>query len=340
MTTKVLRDYYELEKFVEEVDEIFRRLERREMNEIQAQQALYELQRKYPHNQLVSILTNKSLTQHEKKMLIDELMDQEEPRLRIGEMLYLSQLAIFLACFLAIADQVVGRNWRATVINGSVGVLLGLIGGVIVWLFIDRLYHSLGGGRLDGPRSTQMLARTIAWGVLGLFLAIAPGVVLRSPKRLCIGLAGGLVGGLLGGLLFDPLSEAAESGRAGRFIALGAIGVLTGVATGLIEQAAKGGWLRVTAGLITGKQFILYRNPTYIGSSPQCEIYLFKDLQISPRHAAIHRIPGGFELEDLHSTTGTLVNGKPVTRARLHKGDHVQIGSTCFLFQERARAAV
>ena len=56
-----------------------------------------------------------------------------------------------------------------------------------------------------------------------------------------------------------------------------AIGVVTALATALVENAAKTGWLRVLTGLIAGKQFILYRNPTYVGSSPDCEIYLFKD---------------------------------------------------------------
>jgi pSer/pThr/pTyr-binding forkhead associated (FHA) protein len=115
------------------------------------------------------------------------------------------------------------------------------------------------------------------------------------------------------------------------------IGAFVGLGTGLIENIAKTGWLRVVAGLIAGKQFVLYRNPTYIGSSPQCEVYLFKDAQVRPRHAALHLVPGGFEIEDLNSGSGTFVNGAPITRVRLRNGDQVQIGSTCFVFQEKAR---
>ena len=106
-------------------------------------------------------------------------------------------------------------------------------------------------------------------------------------------------------------------------------------ATALVENVAKSGWLRVLTGLIAGKQFILYRNPTYIGSSPDCEIYLFKDRQVGPRHAAIHLVRGGFELEDLPLGAATLVNGKPVSRMRLRHGDRISIGSSSFLFQEK-----
>jgi pSer/pThr/pTyr-binding forkhead associated (FHA) protein len=89
--------------------------------------------------------------------------------------------------------------------------------------------------------------------------------------------------------------------------------------------------------LIAGKQFILYKDATYIGSSPQCEIYLFKDPTISPRHAALHRRGNGFDLEDLGSASKTFVNGAPVARTRLKRGDQIQIGSTVLLFQERAK---
>jgi predicted component of type VI protein secretion system len=107
--------------------------------------------------------------------------------------------------------------------------------------------------------------------------------------------------------------------------------------TGLIENAAKNGWVKVTAGLIAGKQFILYRNPTFIGSGPECPIYLFRDGQVGKRHAAIHIVPGGFELENLPLGSQTLVNGKPITRARLRSGDEIKIGMTSFRFQEKAR---
>jgi hypothetical protein len=170
-----------------------------------------------------------------------------------------------------------------------------------------------------------------------MFLAIASGFILRNPKKLAIGLVGGLVGGLLGGLLFDPIDMALDNDHLSRFVGITAIGCLTGVGTGLIENAVKSGWLQVAHGLIAGKQFILYRNPTVIGSSPQSDIYLFKDPQIAPRHALVHTVAGGFDLEDTETGTGTYVNGQPTRRVRLRSGDSIQIGSTCFVFQEREK---
>jgi hypothetical protein len=162
---------------------------------------------------------------------------------------------------------------------------------------------------------------------------------MKNPKRMLIGLVGGLLGGLIGGAAYDPAIKLTGHPALGQLVALVSIGLVAGLTTGLIESAAKSGWVRVISGVIAGKQFILYRNPTYIGSAPDCQIYLFKDRKVGRRHAAIHVVKGGFELEDLPLGASTMVNGKPVKRARLRHGDRVMIGATCFLFQEKSPTA-
>lgn len=241
-----------------------------------------------------------------------------------------------LSVSLSIADHVVAQNWRAALINGCVGLALGMLGGVIN-LFVGCItYNSLGGGDLSTPFAMQVFARTLAWAMIGLFLAVAPGLVLMNVKRCLIGMTGGFIGGVLGGMTFDVIAEASND-TLSRLVGVVTIGLVSGLGTGVIELAAKTGWLKVAAGLIAGKQFVLYKNPTYIGSSPQCEIYLFKDPQVSPQHAAIHTVPGGFDIEDLRSATSTLVNGRKVSRTRLRHNDKIQIGSTTLLFQEKQR---
>lgn len=70
-----------------------------------------------------------------------------------------------------------------------------------------------------------------------------------------------------------------------------------------------------------------------IGRSRDCDIFL-EDLAVSRLHATIRQLPdGGYELEDHHSATGTLVNGRPITRCRLNEGDIVQIGLSRLTFK-------
>ena len=247
---------------------------------------------------------------------------------------------MFLALCLGIGEPLSERNLARAVRNGALGAMLGLMGGISVSLFVDRIYRAAGGAaRVDVQQITarDVLARACAWGVLGLFLAAGPGLLMGNLKKIGIGLAGGLIGGAIGGALFDPVSSLAGPDIS-RLVALCAIGLLTGAGTGLIENATKTGWLKVTAGLIAGKQFILYRNPTYIGSGPECQIYLFRDPGVGRRHAALHLVPGGIELEDLPLGQASIVNGHPVTRTRLNHGDEISVGATTFLFQEKVKA--
>src|SRR5699024_9939279 len=112
---------------------------------------------------------------------------------------------LLIAMCLSMAEAVVSRNTPSMVINGSVGPTLGLMGGVAVALFVERLYHALLGTDMSISGGRQIMARTITWSVVGLTLSLAPGVVMRSWKMLLIGAAGGLIGGAVGGALYDGI---------------------------------------------------------------------------------------------------------------------------------------
>ena len=244
-------------------------------------------------------------------------------------------LGLFIGLGLAIAEPIVGHNWKSAVVRAVIGIGLGALGGYICSLFIDDIYNHLGGGNATSGFAQQMFARGVGWSIFGGFLAIAPGMAMRSWKKFLLGLAGGAIGGLIGGILFDPICQLTDSGVPARCVNILGLGVGAAVATALLEEAAKQGWLKVATGVITGKQFILYRNPTVIGSSPKAEIYLFKDPTVAPRHAAINGIGGEFLLTALNGAT-VLLNGKPVRQQRLRNGDQIRVGSTIFLFGSRA----
>ncbi len=304
----------------------------------EAELALRELDRTGANNAYYAIHVDPTLSESQRKTQWRTLAAKDEWTDFLANVLFYSLCGMTIAVCLGVAEAVVDRNWQAAITRGAVAAGVGLAGGIIVSLFVDRLYDVIVGGPEAGAAlGRQMLARAVSWGVLGLFLAAAPGVVLRNVKKLWIGAVGGLIGGFIGGVLFEPLARATGSVHVSRLIAIVVIGVIAGIATGMIENAAKGGWFKVSAGMIAGKQFVLYRNPTYIGSSPQCHIYLFKDPQVGRRHAAVHVVPGGFEIEDLPLGAKTIVNGKPVNRARLRNGDRVSIGATSFNFQEKVR---
>ena len=69
----------------------------------------------------------------------------------------------------------------------------------------------------------------------------------------------------------------------------------------------------------------LKRERTTIGRRPDNEVCL-PNLAVSGEHAAVVTILADSFLEDLGSTNGTLVNGRPIAKHFLRDGDHIDIG--------------
>jgi hypothetical protein len=140
----------------------------------------------------------------------------------------------------------------------------------------------------------------LGWAVFGGALGLGMNLIksTKAPRR--ASLMGGLVGGVLGGMLFDPINRflipATEQGEVMRFVALCAVGLSVGIFVALSERLGRDGWIRVLTGPLRGKAFILYHNPTIIGSSPTASIYLFKDSKVAPEHVALQRAGNGYEL--------------------------------------------
>ena len=301
----------------------------------QANAAIHDILIDSDNNPYLAVELDSSLNPDQKRDRLDEIVRADQWKDLIAHIIGFGLCGLFISVCLSIAEPVIDRNVQAAMKNGSIGAALGLVGGLAASLVVDRIYRAVGGAEHGIFR--QYIAQSLSWAVLGCFVAIAPGVVAMNRKRFYIGVAGGALGGLVGGILLDPLTQLTGSPEMGRLAAICCIGLITGAATGIIKRAARTGWLKVTTGLIAGKQFILYRNPTYIGSAPDCQIYLFRDPKVGRRHAAIHLLKGGVEIEDLPIGTVTLVNGRPVKRRRLRHGDQIAIGGTKFLFQEKAR---
>lgn len=76
-----------------------------------------------------------------------------------------------------------------------------------------------------------------------------------------------------------------------------------------------------------------------IGRKPDNDLPI-DDHTVSSRHAKIVRVQSVYFLEDLKSTNGTAVNGKPVERAQLHDADVITIGQHRIIFQDNATSAL
>jgi pSer/pThr/pTyr-binding forkhead associated (FHA) protein len=63
---------------------------------------------------------------------------------------------------------------------------------------------------------------------------------------------------------------------------------------------------------------------------------VIEDPAVSGHHARIVKVQAVFFLEDLKSTNGTAINGRPITRQQLRDADVITIGQHRLVFQENA----
>ncbi|MFK8115207.1 MAG: diguanylate cyclase [Rubripirellula sp.] len=75
----------------------------------------------------------------------------------------------------------------------------------------------------------------------------------------------------------------------------------------------------------------LDRATATIGRSHECRISL-DDASVSWEHAKVQCSEDGYEIVDLDSTNGVLVNDAPVAGSKLSPGDRIQLGSRIFRF--------
>lgn len=270
---------------------------------------------------------------------------------RAGDDFHLVNLLMFptvvgaIGLFLGAVEGLMCRNLRRALICAVVGLAVGFAGGCVSLIVAGLLFTVAQVIALWFWKDPQpgkmptgiaflvlMMGRALAWSVAAIPAGISQGIALRERKVFSNGLIGGVLGGLLGGLLFDPISVVFSHATASRAVGFTMIGLMVGLFVGVVEQWTKTAWLLMRAGPLAGKQFVIFRNPTVLGSSPKADIYLFKDEAIEPQHALIHNLGGRFEIEDRDSADGTYVNGVPVRRQVLKAGDQIVLGKTVLEF--------
>ena len=269
----------------------------------------------------------------------------------IAGMLLFPTVAAFVGLFLGAVEGIMCRNPTRAFLSAMVGIGVGFGAGLVaifpagmVFNIAIQIMVQIDPGVVQGrmPHGfaflVLMMGRGAAWAIVGIPAGLGQGVAVGEKKVMLNGLLGGVLGGLLGGLLFDPIDLLFSGGHKAslsRAVGLVTIGVLVGLLIGLVEQWTKTAWLLMKAGPLAGKQFVIYRNPTVLGSSPKADIYLFKDSAIEPRHALIHNRGGRFEIEDCETPDGTYVNGVPIRRHILQPGDQIVLGKTVLEFSLR-----
>ena len=244
------------------------------------------------------------------------------------------------------------RLLRRAVIAGLIGMLVGTMGGFLLYLPTNLIYNVFTTWASEQAQEAgifttfalfvQMCGRALSWSLMGMAMGLGQGIALKSNRLLLYGFLGGVIGGLLGGLLFDPIQffiqgSDAPSAHWSRMVGFTVIGLSVGVLIGVVQLLARDVWLRMTHGPLAGKEFLFFKDVMTVGASQQCEIYLFNDPHVLPRHATLRTIGEECEIESLSRDKPVLLNDRSIRRSRLRHGDRITIGRTSFVFQMKQR---
>lgn len=264
---------------------------------------------------------------------------------------------LFLGLTVALALGLVDALWMLTLrqadqiaYRAGAAVLVGCLGGWLGGLF----------GQAFFGWTEWSLFLILGWTLTGLLVGLSVGAFealaarvrhqesASARRKLVNGLLGGGVGGLLGGVLSLSLrglwkalfaakpQELLWSPSAIGFVVLGAcIGLMIALAQVVLREA----WLRVEAGFRAGRELLLSKNETIIGRAESCDIGLFGDPGVEPRHARVLLQQGRYFLVDASSSkAGTYLNEARITQpSPLCSGDLIRVGRSVLRFGERAR---
>jgi hypothetical protein len=239
-----------------------------------------------------------------------------------------------------IAESLVERSTKKAVLRGVLALPLGVLFGFVFYFVANvifslmiRMMVDLGANSIKNP--ALWIARGIAWATFGAAGGVVYGIIGQSAKKGKYGIIGGVIGAGIGGMIFDPIALLSHGGGASRATGFALLGLATGVGMGLVESALKDRWLYVTAGPLAGKQFILYKPRTTIGSKQDSDIYLFKDPNILPQHASLELAGSRVQIR----ATGTVyLAGSAIQSRVLQDNDLLQIGRYTFRYKEKQRS--
>ena len=186
----------------------------------------------------------------------------------------------------------------------------------------------------------NVIARGLAWMMIGGFVGLGDGFRTRSVQTGRNGAIGGLLGGFLGGLLFECipfLLPTLKVGAVSRMVGFATTGASIGLFIGLVQQFLHEAWLRLELGRNEGRDFVVDQDTMTLGRSELDGIPLYGDPQIAKSHAILQKVNGTWMLSDRgQSPVGTLVNGQRIGASHtLRPGDRISIGSANLTFQLR-----
>ena len=199
-------------------------------------------------------------------------------------------------------------NIRRAITRGLRSGAISALASVATLFAIGPLYWAI------DPSGSRLVGLSIAFAAVSASVGGAIG--LLTTKRLAvIGLVAGAIGGALGGAIFHVAGGSTTVAVPPLLLAAPIATATVGGSGGLAERVAKRYWINFVDGPLAGREIILYRETTTIGSGTQADVQI-PDPALEPIHLSINTTRGTIET---HPNADVEVNGTAITSSH-----HVQ----------------
>ena len=249
--------------------------------------------------------------------------------LYLSESLVGALIGLSVGLFIGLTEGALTRNPVQALKSGAFSGLLGLGAGAIGLPLSEFLFQSVGAG---------VIGRALGWGVFGLLIGLAEGMVGRT--QAWKGVLGGFIGGALGGILLESVHNWLQDPLTGKASGLVMLGACVGAFISLIAVLLSRAWLEVKSGKLKGTEFMLDKFMSKgfpsiaIGSSPLKSEIVLPDPDVAPQHAMLSGDGMSFNLKDM-SLSGTFINNRKIERVQLTNGQRIRMGNTELVYHER-----
>lgn len=217
--------------------------------------------------------------------------------------------------------------------DGSIGCVTGIIGGILGLLAGQAAFEI--GKLVSDDMLVRGMFRAFGWAIFGAGIGVAEGVISLSPKRLFLGGIGGTLGGLAGGVVFALIERMVNLQLLNRALGFAILGACIGLFSVSVTTLLKEAWLKVTSsGRNEGREFLLDKQTNTLGSADRCDVALFGDSAIQPKHAEIRQENGQFVLHAL-ANARVEVNDRQEARVVLQDNMRLRIGATKLVFRRK-----
>lgn len=275
-------------------------------------------------------------------ILIQLVLGPVLPPEAVAPVLVISAGGLLTALLAAVPRATMGA-WSGAAAFGFGGVLLGGALSVAgLGLFELATYDNI----VDGPADFLLV---FAWVAVATSIGVAAGIIRQSGSAVVSGILGGLVGGFVAGLVHWASRPVYVGPGTLVYLEIDVLVPLTalaiviacaviGLAIGTVDRVRRRSWLTVIEGSLRGREIILDRPQTRIGSAGIAALRLVGDPGVLGDHAVLVRQDGRYSL---YCHAAVDLNGRRCAErvpVALNNGDVLRVGGSFIRFEQRDSA--